>query len=276
MVKRSRIDPCPCGSGRRKRVCHPNIKSADELSGAFFDAKTGNIIGVRNNILLNQIYRDPISITRSFDVIARKDLEQLSSVYADITYALLCYKKKHVEGDQGIIPTCAKIFTSTLQTVSASIQVARHGYTIEYGNLSRSIVEALSVIIQLIGDDEALGKFHNGKLKSPDSVSYAKKKFEVLGPLYGHLSKYFVHIGPAHAQERIAKCYLDGDEDIKFIVENLRATTFLVYIVCELVFFDEIKSPRFWEKISELEYKSKECENSRIWKEKILGINIGL
>ena len=128
---------------------------------------------------------------------------------------------------------------NSFQSISASIQVARYGYRREYGNIARSFVENVAVIVHLAGNDHALEEFHNGKFQSQKSITYAKKTFNVLGQLYELLSNQFVHIGPECAQLRFTECYNQGDDDIGFINSNLYAVTLLAYIVAELVFMNK-------------------------------------
>ncbi|GEO40901.1 hypothetical protein SAE02_50490 [Skermanella aerolata] len=189
-------------------------------------------------------------------------------------FIILYYLNGVGKGDIGIRSTCARLFINSFQSISASIQVARYGYWREYGNIARSIVENLAVIVHLVGNDNALEEFHKEKLQSSKSITYARKRFSVLGPLYGLLSNQFVHIGPECAELRFTECYNQGDDDIDFIDSNLRAVTLLSYIVAELVFFEQVDVPKYWECIGEGEYKTNPSEEAHRWQADLLGVSL--
>jgi hypothetical protein len=244
------------------------------VSGMYRIQDTRKVAYVTKDILVNQIYRDSPSIARSFDSIARGTIEKISPIYGSIMFIMLRYLDSVERGDIGIRPTCARLFMNSFQSISASIQVARYGYRREYGNIARSFVENLAVIVHLAGDDKALEEFHNGKLQSSKSITYAKKTFNVLGPLYGLLSNQFVHIGPECAQLRFTECYNQGDDDIDFINSNLRAVTLLAYIVAELVFYEQVDVPKYWKCIGEGEYQTNPSEETRRWQAELLGVSL--
>ncbi len=274
MVKRSRVEPCPCGSGRKRKNCHPTMPTIMNVSGMFGMQNNKKVAFVTKDILINQIYRDSSKISRSFDDIARGTIEKISPVYGDISFIIFRYLNSFEKEDIGVRPTCARLFINSFQSFSASIQVARFGYRRDYGNIARSVVETLSVIVHLIGDDDAIENFHQGDLKSTKSVTYATKKFGVLGPLWGFLSNQFVHIGPSSAHARFTECYNKEDDDIDFIINNMRALTVLYYIVAELVFFEQFDEPRYWERIGDREYRTNPSDEARKWQAEILGIKI--
>jgi hypothetical protein len=136
------------------------------------------------------------------------------------------------------------------------------------------VVETLSVVIQLLSDEGALEKFHNGKLNASGSISFSKKTFPVLGPLYGFLSNQFVHIGPAHATVESISAYKDGEEPIEFIISNMRGVTLLTYMVTEVVFFEDVAAPKYWQRIGKFEYKTSVTEETRHWQASVLGVNL--
>jgi hypothetical protein len=139
MVKCSRVDPCPCGSGKKCKNCHPHLPRSDNVAGFYNNQEIKKFVLITKDLLTNCIYRDSPAIARSFDQIARKDIEAISSIYGEVTYMI----SRHLIGvdldDLALKPTCARLLLSASQTFAASIQIARYGFRRQYGNMARSV-----------------------------------------------------------------------------------------------------------------------------------------
>lgn len=78
--------PCPCGSGKKFKHCHGKNRpypSIENVASLRIDHERKRTVFVTKDILVNQIQRDGPVIARSFDAIAKKDIEEISAVIAD-------------------------------------------------------------------------------------------------------------------------------------------------------------------------------------------------
>jgi len=239
----------------------------ENTSSIRIDHENKRIIFITKDLLLNQIYRDGPLVAKSFDEISKYQLDEISMVIAD-TYSLIF---NHIKSDvDDYKSTCAGLVGNALSTFIASIEVARHGFRRPYGSIARGIIESLSVILHIMVEPGALENFHNGKLQSTKSISAAKKIFEPIGFFYGKLSNDFVHITKFHAILEPVKKFTNDEEPLKFILSTLRANAWLIYVVSELVFYEETASPRYWKDMGNGHFKYDPSDEEKIWQKKFL------
>lgn len=219
--------------------------------------------------MINQLYRDGPKIAASFDKLAKQDIAEISSVIAD---AMSLLYRRLTPGETDFKATCAALISSALSTFIVSIEVARHGYRRPYGSIARGIVEVLSTVLHLAMEHDALKQFHDGKLKSTKSISVAIRVFPPFGPLYGMLSNHFVHINKSHALFEPTITYLEHDEAFKFIISTLRAHAWLIYVVTELAFHDDLEERRYWKSISANELSYDPSAEEKAWQKQFLDI----
>ena len=170
-----RNSQCPCGSGKRWKNCHGHIGGPldKNVSAVYVDKRIKKVVMIMSNVVTNQIYRDGPLIADSFDKLARSHIEEISAVHGSI-FSLIC---PHLIGcgykDKEILPTCARLLASACSSIIASAELARHGYKRQCGAVLRGVVEAISVVVQISMQDGALEKFHDGKLSSTKSITFA-------------------------------------------------------------------------------------------------------
>ena len=111
----------------------------------------------------------------------------------------------------------------------------------------------------------ALERFLEGKLDSTKTVTHAKRVLPPIGYLYGMLSNEFVHIGPNHAKLEPVVVYEANEEPLEFIGSILRATAWLIYVIAEIVFHDEISEPRYWRSHGNGHYEYAPSEMEFAW-----------
>jgi len=192
----------------------------------------------KSNMLTNQLQRDGPKIARSFDKILSKQLSEASRLVG-LTTGLLS-KHLFAPDDLGSRATTARLIASAINSYIASIEVARHGFPLQHGAISRSIVEVLASVIVIVTDGTALEKFHAGKLPSTKCIGQAKKSLPLIGPLWGFLSNEFVHVGSLHATLELPAPYTTADERLEFLSNSILLNSWLIYVVTELVFHDEV------------------------------------
>jgi hypothetical protein len=263
--------PCPCGSGRKFRYCHgKSFPAFENISSISIDHKAKRTVFVTKDVLVNQLLRDGPAIARSFDKLASEDIREISVVIADALS--LMYRHVDLSGTD-YKATCASLLSSALSTFIASIEVARHGYRRPYGAIARGIVEVLSTVIHIAIEPHALSQFHDGKLKSTKSISVATRVFPPFGPLYGMMSNHFVHINKAHAIFEPTVKYAERDEPFHFIISTLRAHAWLIYVITELAFHEDLAQRRYWKSVAPNQVSYDPSDDEKAWQQKFLVID---
>ncbi|MDE2228014.1 MAG: SEC-C domain-containing protein [Alphaproteobacteria bacterium] len=277
MTKPRRNDPCPCGSGKKFKVCHGFNRpwpKPENIAAVFRNDREKKIAVVTRDIVLNQLTRDGPLIAASFDELGVADLREISAVYADAIAISWRFQIEHAADDDTLIPTCARLLMTAQETFIGSVDLARHGYRRQYGALVRNAVEALCTIITLMTEAGALDALHQKKLKSTHAVAQAKKAIPAIGYLYGLLSNSFVHVGTMHAAFEPLIRFRRGEESLGFLIPSMRSIAWLIYVVTELVFLKHVEKPRYWKKIGEnelgYELAYDPSEDEKAWQKKFL------
>jgi hypothetical protein len=112
--------------------------------------------------------------------------------------------------------------------------------------MARNLIEIVATVLHIAVEPGALTQFHAGKLQSTKSITVASKLLPDFGRQYGMLSEKFVHITKSHAGFDPIVAYEKDDDALGFIVVSLKSNAWLIYMVAELVFYDDISSPRYW------------------------------
>ncbi|WP_430474852.1 SEC-C domain-containing protein [Thalassospira lucentensis] len=262
---------CPCGSGRKLRYCHGrklNLPAPDRVCSIDIDSKNNNIIVVSKDMLINQLKRDGPKIAKSFDKILSKDIDEISELFS-VSSSLL---RRHFKpNDKSFKSTCAGLLSSSQTTFLASIEVARHGFRLPYGTLARQIIETLCTILDLATDEESLSKFHDGNLKSTKSVTKAKKLIPNIGEIYGMYSNEFTHISNTHSKLHPVSLYKESDSELGFILPSIKSNTWMIYIISELIFHNDISQPRYWKSDGNNGYNFAPSDEEIAWAERFLG-----
>jgi hypothetical protein len=270
MTKIGRNQQCPCGSGKKLKFCHGLNKpfpASENIASISLSPELKRAIVVTKDFLINQISRDGPLIAKSFDRLTKNDIRDISAVIADAVGLMFRYS---IVDSQEYKPTCARLLSSALSAFMASVEVARHGYRRPYGALARNVMEALATVLHIAIEFDALPNFHAGTLQSTKSIAVANKALPPFGRAYGMFSKHFVHINAAHAVLEPLVSYHPGEEPLSFIVSTLRANAWLIYVVAELIFHDEIQSPRYWRYLGHGAFAYDPSKAERVWQKQFL------
>jgi hypothetical protein len=237
---RARLNRDQQGIPRQDKIAHVEVDH---------NRKTRFIL--TNDMLVNQIQREGPRIARSFDKLTKSEIAECSKVFSSVQGILLRHLPR--VGDNGSKSTSARLLSSAASSYIASIEVARHGFPRQYGALARMVVETVAtvLVIALASRPEALEQFHSGKLKSTKCVTWASEALPILGPLWGMLSNEFVHIGLGHSTLEMPTKYSFNDEALGFITNSMMSTIWLLYVVTELVYSDEITDLLYWKRSGE-------------------------
>lgn len=246
--------PCLCGSGRKYRYCCGKAVPANkDISNIFVSHEAKKIVVVSKNIVPNQLKRDFPKVAASFDSAIGNDLIQVSDLVGQ-AYGILA--PRFVKADffnQNRGPTCARLLNTAMTTFLGCIHLARGGYRLQCMSLSRSILETVSTVINLMMEPGATEAFHAGKLQSTKSIGIAKKVIPDFGRIYGEFSNEYVHIGSIHTNLNQTTPYKKDDEALGVIRPTMRMMSWLLFVAAELAFVEELEHTRYWKIVGQRE-----------------------
>ena len=244
MYLSSKFNPMSKRTRTRKMRDDLNVPPLHKVAGIYLDKERNRLIVTTKNMLVNQLRRDGPKICRSFDTLTGDHIAACSEVFGAVSSMLI----RHLPqlDDDGYKATCARLLSTASNAYIASIEVARHGFRRQYGVMVRIFLETLATIIVLAIRPTGLAEFHEGKLLSTKCVGWAKAALPPIGLYYGMLSEEFAHIGKAHAILEPPSVYRESDEALPFIVNTMRGDVWLLYVVAELIYHDELSTSRYW------------------------------
>lgn len=221
-----------------------NFPAKENVASARVDHENQRVVFTTKNMLTNQLRRDGPKIARSFDRVAKSDIEECSAVFGTAS-GMILHHLPNLDND-GYKATAARLLLSASHAYLASVEVARHGYRRQYGVMARAFLETIATVIVLAIRPTALDEFHAGTLNSTKCIGWAKPVIEPIGLYYGMLSDHFAHIGVGHADFEPLIEYKAQEEALSFIKSSMRGNVWLHYVVAELIYHDEIPAPRYW------------------------------
>jgi hypothetical protein len=246
--------PCLCGSGRKYRYCCGKAVPANkDISNVFVSREAKKIVFVSKNIVPNQLKRDFPKVAASFDSMMERELIRVSDLIGK-AYGILAPRFLKADFfDQNRGPTCARLLNTAMTTLLGCLHLARGGYRLQCMSLSRSILETVSTVINMMMEPGATEAFHAGKLQSTKSIGIAKKVIPDFGRIYGEFSNEYVHIGSMHTNLNQTTPYKKDDEALGSIRLMMRMMSWLLYITAELAFLEDLEHTRYWKIVGQRE-----------------------
>jgi len=220
-------------------------------------------------IILRQIQSTSNEIALKFDEKYKSDLGVVTQELATSYNILL----KIIHKDKDCVPDndfqSALLYWTALNSVLASLELLRRGYTKEPQMIMRNVLEIFAVAYNFHTDPSLYQQYQqfitnpDKKFDSAKSITEAKKVHNIIGQQYGMLSKTFTHVGTLHCSpHKITSGLCVGgmfDLDDQSIVNiNLMAITGTLDILnslLELTFIQHITNSRFWKKINSTTYE---------------------
>lgn len=218
-------------------------------------------------IILRQLQSTSNEIALKFDENYKDALGAVAQELA-ISYNILLkivHKgKKHIPDNDF---QSALLYWTALNSVLASLELLRRGYTKEPQMIMRNVLEVFAVAYNFHTNPSLYQKFiinSNKKFYSTkEIIREVKKVHNIIGWQYGNLSKFFTHVGPLHVlPHKVTNGLCIGgmfDPDNHAIVNiNLMAITGTLDILnslLELTFVQHIANSRFWNRIDSTTYK---------------------
>lgn len=232
----------PCGSNLKYKLCCEKIVKENSI----FDLMNKKEIDIDEAKLLKKILNTSTDIEKSFDSICSIDLIGTSRYHSLAMHNIintLKYENNFDEITNLLIP----ILMNLTHSIASSLELMRRGYQLEPGLIFRNIIERVSVIIYSVFNPSEFEKISNDKFNSNKTISYSKKIIEVIGVSWGTLSKHIVHVGKLHKLPvKLQPFRKKNDAYLNVNLYCLKLSTWLFYVVSELVCFDYIKIKKYW------------------------------
>lgn len=159
------------------------------------------------------------------------------------------------------------LFSECINIVICSYKNVRAGYWLAGLVLLRQAIEIIAVCIVIWQDTSTnLPRFHNADLKASKCVGFSKKVMPALVRIWGRLSNYHVHpsrhiLGTSFiAEDEITgwgRVLIGGallpekSDDIEYAVINILFVTFYLQAAIELIFWQAVDKPEFWQPLEE-------------------------
>ena len=127
-------------------------------------------------------------------------------------------------------------------------------------------------MLHLITIPADLQRFKENKLELKTTLPSTKKVLPPFGHLYEFFSQKFVHIGALHGQLQPLVSYENHSDELNANIQFLRISTWLIYVVTELLFIDLIDKSKYWKRIVSREATFQPSEETLQWQEQFLTV----
>ena len=248
--KIGRNDPCPCGSGQKyKRCCRTAggglAPSQQQVLGIAFDPANNRVFIGAEGAILNQLRLDAPKIARTFDALCMDHLKTVDNIASRVLFCVGVALFDTIREADSLEGSCARLLMNSLSTLTAAVDLLRDGFILQPGILIRNILESLTAVICIFTDEKDFAAFKLGRLRPEAKISTASRVLPNFGELYGFFSAEFAHIRDMHSAIHPIVEYSKFSEPLSTNLNFIRLTTWLLYVVTELVFLDRMK-PLYW------------------------------
>jgi len=223
---------------------------------------------VTPDVLLNQFKRDAPNIAATFDDLCHNDLNEVSTLLAQAM--TITTNGLMRDWDTPVRMWSAEVLTNIANTLSAAIFVLRAGYRLVPGLILRNAVEAMCVCLHGLQNPNDLQKITSHNFDSTTAIQTAKKIVPAFGPIYGHLSQQFVHIGPLHHSIQPVTTYTEKNDELLVNLRWIRASTWMFYVVAEFAFLDIVPIARYWKHAPPNSVIFAPSESEKEWQQRFL------
>jgi hypothetical protein len=135
----------------------------------------------------------------------------------------------------------------------------------------RNVLEVISTVCHIVVNEGELRTLQKGELDSTRTIASAKKVFPPFGQVYGLLSDHFTHVSTLHYDTaNPIKEYTKDEEALKMNLNFLRLTIWLINVVAELAFFDDVSAHRYFKKVTDDAFVYAPSDHERRWMEQFL------
>lgn len=130
-----------------------------------------------------------------------EEVEEMSALTARVMEALQNYHRINPQHDESNPKQVAfGLMTKGTNTLMAAFELSLCGYLWEPSILMRSALEGFATAWDIVHNESRFALWNTGrKFGSSDSITKVKEAVDVIGPLYGMLSKVNVHTSPLNS-----------------------------------------------------------------------------
>jgi hypothetical protein len=268
--KIGRNEPCPCGSGKKYKVCcgSPVSAPSQDFVATAQDGETLYVYG--SNMLTNRVDREASVIAKDFDQLCRDYLADIDEVYScamSLLHHGLTQARKHNDETRCALAT---VLTNALKSFTAAYALLRTGWRLQPYLCIRNAFEALSVAIHVAMTPQDFERFKRGELDSTRTFNSAKKLMPIFGRVYGDMSHQFVHVGKPFRHIQQGSKYQKNEKDLWGCLFVLMSLIWFTYEVVEFIFYDFARDPIFWKRIGDNEYRLALTAQAKDWKARLI------
>lgn len=231
---------------------------------AFMPEGEKKIVIFTDDMLINQLRRDGPRIEESFDRLCANDLAELSALLSKTNGLIYSGLSVAMQREDQLRIACAKLLLNGANSFASATAVLRMGYVLQPGIIIRALLEAVSTALHLMQHPKDLAAYENHTLQSPKTIAAAKRALPPFGPLYGHFSDNFAHIGQLHKSITPIREYTERHDALNVNLSSLRIAAWLLYVSAELAFNEIVVAPRYWHSV-EQGYKYDPTEQEKEW-----------
>jgi hypothetical protein len=227
---------------------------------------------VTKDVVLNQLRREGPRIGESFDELCEEDLLAIGDVVGQALTYMTPGLTAALSDQDDVLETSAILLQNAVTSTMGSLTLLREGFRLQAGTLARATVEMLAVVLHLLVNPEDLDGVIAGAIKSSKAVSTAKRVLPPFGQLYGMWSDQYVHISALHLSLQPLQAYEARDHDLELPLGALKLSAWLTYVVAELVFFDLVPGPRYWQRLDTDRMAYAPSQEERDWMTGFFGL----
>lgn len=215
-----------------------------------------NVQQVTGEIVLRSLQNTGLQISSSFDAMYSDDLKAFAFGIAD--YYNYLQEIINRDGVSDADFQSALLFWTGLNTLMASMEILRRGYTKEPNVLLRSALEIFAAAHHIHVDPTKYAEFakNNGTFDSTKSISAVTNIHPFIGRLYGGLSDMFTHVSSMHSLPHLPPYALavggvfdeDKQEHAAIILAGLLSCSDVLGSILEITMIEYIPQPKHWTK----------------------------
>jgi len=239
-----------------KRDKQKKLPPPEKVVGITIDNEKQWFITYTDDMLINQIKRDSVKIASSFDKLCDSHLQEISRLASVVLMVIHRGIIKASRENDELRLACLEMLTNAANSYVAAATLLRNGYRLQPGILIRSIFETISTVLHLFISPDELKDFREGRLQSSKTILVAKDVLPPFGVLYGYFSQQFAHVGTLHQSLQPLTSYDKFDDALETNILFLRLTSWLLYVTTELVCYEVVGTPRYWQYLGKNEQGS--------------------
>ena len=228
----------------------------EDISGIYIDEEKLETSIFHRKQLVNQLQRECLKISESFDNVYKAELDLLSS---ELSETMPIFSIGHIQAmkvNDELSITCANLLRNASTTLISSIQTLRSGFRLQSGLQLRSVIEICALVINIYQEDKTFKCFLKDKHKSTDSIAYAEKQIPLFGKAWGLLSNKQIHINTIHADWYPLRIYTDKEEiPVEVTLGIIGIASVILQVTTELVFYENVDKHNYWNRIDDNKFK---------------------